>query len=116
MLAAVRGSETAAREKIPSPRPPGGTLDFSIAPALPAAVVTRDDPAEKRRADANFHTAVRKGDAVTKPPVPATYQNHKHMLLAHVQTVTTDFLSRQLVGTMLAPQALVAIEEWRAMP
>ena len=52
---AVRGSETAARVTFPAPRPQDGTLDFNIAPALPAAVATRDDSDGKCRADANYH-------------------------------------------------------------
>ena len=50
------------------------------------------------------------------PPVPETYQNQPHLLLVDVQTVTTAFLSRHLLVSMLAPQALVALAEWRAMP
>ena len=65
--AAVRGSKTAAPGFFPAPRPQDGTLDFSIAPALPAAVATRDDSAEKHRADANFNTADQSGDAFTWP-------------------------------------------------
>ena len=42
---AVRGNETVAREFLPAPRPQDGALDFSIAPALPAAVATRDNSA-----------------------------------------------------------------------
>ena len=115
--AAVRGSEAAAREKSPAPRPKGGTLNFSIAPAFPAAVATGDDSAGKIRAGANFNTSVRRGDAFTKvgAAVPATHQNQPHLQLVHVQTGTTAFLSCHLLGSMLVPQALVALAECRAM-
>ena len=42
---AVRGSDAAAREFFPAPHPQDGTLYFSLAPALPAAVVTHADSA-----------------------------------------------------------------------
>ena len=79
--AAVRGSETAVRETLPAPRPQDGTLDFSIAPALPAAVATRDDSAGKRRADVNFNTAAKRDDTSIAPLVPATYLLQTHLML-----------------------------------
>ena len=65
---AVRGSETAARECFPVPRPQDGILEFSMAPTLPAAVATRDDFAGKCRAEKKNSTAVGKDDVFYSPP------------------------------------------------
>ena len=45
--ASVQGSAATARDLFAAPRPQDGTLDFGIALALPAAVATHDDSAEK---------------------------------------------------------------------
>ena len=58
----VRGSDTAAREDFLTPRPQDGTLDFGIAPALPAAVTTRADSDENSSRTASFDAAVRGRD------------------------------------------------------
>ena len=116
--AAVRGSDTAVRKTIPAPRPQGGTLGFRFAPLFPAAVATHAASAENSRADANFNTAVRGNDAFNRPSSTgdAGKPTTLAILIVHVFTVTSAILSRHLLGSRLAPQALVALAEWRAMP
>ena len=102
--AAVRGSKTAARDVFSVPRPQDGTLYFGIAPALPAAVATGDG------------TTVRGGDAFTRPSSTGDVPKPTNLQLVQIQTGTTSFLSRHLLGMMHALQALAALAEWRAMP
>ena len=61
-----RGSDAAAHEEFPMPRPPDGTLDFGIAPALPAAMTTRADSAGNCSTGASFNAAVRGSDMAAR--------------------------------------------------
>ena len=53
---------------------------------------------------------------IIAPPVPSTYLHQTHWSLVHVHRVTTAYLSHHLLGSMLAPQELVVLAEWLAMP
>ena len=57
--AAVRGSDTAAREILATPRPQDGTLLFGIAPSLSAVVATHANSAGTYSTAASFDAAVR---------------------------------------------------------
>ena len=89
-------------------------MEFSIAPTLPADIATRDDSAGKCRAEKKRILLLEETIFSIAPPVPATYLHQTHLMLVHVQTVTTAYLSRHLLGSMLAPQAFVVLAEWLA--
>ena len=104
-----------AREIFMHPAHKKGTLDYSIAPALPTIVATRDDSAGKCHADANSNIAVRGDDAFNSPPstgdVPA-----QNKLDVSTRTNRDNRISIAPPSEVDALQALVALAEWRAMP
>ena len=93
----------------PAPRLRDGTLDFSIALALPAAVATHAASSKDSRVNANINSVVRGGDAFNRPSNTGDVPDQPHLLLLHVQTVTIALISRHLLESMLAPQALVVL-------
>ena len=76
--AGVRGSD-AARGKFPTPRPQDGTLDFGIAPALPAAVTTRAVSSVSSTA-ASFDAAVRGSDMAARDFFPRFTHKTAHCI------------------------------------
>ena len=71
--AAVRGSDMAARDFVPAPRPHDGTLHFSSAPAFPAAVATHADSAGTYSTAAGFDTAVRGSETAARDFFPSPH-------------------------------------------
>ena len=63
---AVKRGDAAARDIVSAPRPQDGTLDFGIAPALPAAMTTRAVSAEHSSTAASDDTAVTGSDMVAR--------------------------------------------------
>ena len=77
----VKRSDTVAREDFPTPRPQDGTLDFGIAPSLPATVATRAESAENSNTAASFDAGVRGSDMAAREKIPTP----------HPQDGTLDF-------------------------
>ena len=74
---AVRGSDVAAHEIFPAPRPQNGTLDFSIEPAPLAAASTNRDPGNSSTAS-SFITDVRGSDTAALTKIPRLAHKTAH--------------------------------------
>ena len=64
--AAIRGSDMAARDFFPTPRPQDGALHFGSAPAFSAAVATHADSAGTYSTAASFETAFRGSETAAR--------------------------------------------------